>query len=292
MNILTLRQQLPAVLRRNNVILPKLLCYILVVLIALSSARLVWSLISKSPMNPVPAASHNAVPRLMAPPPPSPDYGAQIARLHLMGEASVVPPAAVETEPAPDTSLNITLSGILALGNGKGFAIIEDQSRKNTLYQVDEEITSGVTLYSVYADYVLLNRSGRNEKLSLPKSKPVLASADFSTETAPADSSDLAGLRQQLIADPSAFTQYITINAAQDEAGKFIGYQVKPASPSSSVFNQLGLVENDIILSINDIPLDNPNKAAQALQNLINAPKLEIAVMRAGTEINLLHNLE
>ena len=288
MNAMTLRQQLAAVLQRNSIILPKLLCYILVVLIALNAAQLVWNLIAKSPDHR--AAGHqDAAPRLVAPPPPSPDHGAQIARLHVMGKTAVAENIPIPAEHAPNTSLNLMLSGVLALGNGKGFAIIENQSRKNELYQIDEEITSGVTLYSVYADYVLLSRSGRHEKLSLPKSEPLLADSDFATEAA---SSSLASLRQQLAADPSAFAKYIVINTARDDAGRFIGYQVKPASPSAGLFSQLGLVENDIILSINDIPLNNPNQAAQVLQNLISASKLQMTVMRAGTEISLLHNLE
>ena len=305
---MTLGQQIPAILQRNSIILPKMICYVLVVLIALSSAKLVWSLVSSDDADQAPFVSQNTAPKLVAPPPPKPDYGAQIARLHLMGKATVVSNAPVVTENIQDTSLNLTLSGVLALGNGEGFAIIENQSNKHKFYQIDEEVTSGVTLHSVYADYVLLNRSGRNEKLSLPKAKqPSSGLVKVNTNTPRASSSrslrnsvtrsaapepTLANLKQQLNKNPSSLAQHVAISAAQDDSGKFIGYKVKPNGPSSTLFNELGLVENDIVVSINNISLDNPNKATQAFQKLISASQLEMTVIREGTEINLLHNLE
>lgn len=42
-------------------------------------------------------------------------------------------------------------------------------NKKNNYYHIDDKVTSGVTLHSVYPDYVLLARAGRTEKLSLPK---------------------------------------------------------------------------------------------------------------------------
>ena len=119
--------QLPAPLQRNIVYIPRILCYVLVVLIAITAAKLVWSLVSSGPIKEVPVVK-TTPPKLVKPSAPRPDYGAQIARLHLMGKA----PAAstrIQTENAPDTSLNLSLSGVLALGAGEGFAIIANESK-------------------------------------------------------------------------------------------------------------------------------------------------------------------
>ena len=254
--------------------------------------------------------STNTAPKLVTPPAPKPDYGSQIARFHLMGKAPVANATSAASQHTPITSLNLTLSGVLALGNGEGFAIIENQSKKHKFYQIDEEITSGVTLHSVYPEYVLLSRSGRNEKLSLPKATPAggLINANRNTSQRPtpvarsirgsiskaaAPEPTLANLKQQLTKNPSSLTKHISISSATDEVtGKFIGYKVKPTDPSSKLFGELGLMENDVIVSVNDIALDNPNKATQAFQKLISASELQMTVLRAGTEITLLHNLE
>jgi general secretion pathway protein C len=309
----TIAQQLPAILQRNSILLPRMLSYLLVVLIAVSSAKLIWSLFSGESASDTVSEVKIAPPKLVKPPPPKPDYGSQIARLHLMGKASIANNPAIADQNAPDTSLNLTLSGVLALGNGEGFAIIQDETKKHKYYHIDDEVTSGVTLHSVFTDYVLLSRSGRTEKLSLPKasdkgfskvsSPPTRTTATASstisrkikanTQTATDQQPSLSNLKQQLTKNPSSLAKYISISSANDEdTGEFVGYKVKPNGSSSILFDELGLVEGDVITTINEISLDNPNKATQAFQKLVSASQLEMTVLRSGTEINLVHNLE
>ena len=306
--MIAIGQQLPAILQRNSILLPRLLSYLLVVLIALGSAKLVWSLFSIGDATQTTSGVMTAPPKLVKLPPPKPDYGSQIARLHLMGKALLASNNAITDQNAPDTSLNLTLSGVLALGAGEGFAIIQNESKKHKFYQIDEEITSGVTLHSVFADYVLLSRSGRTEKLSLPKASAkgftkVSNSSQHptnnfnrrpnTTPTASNQEPSLSNLKQQLTKNPSSLAKYISISSANDEeTGKFMGYSVKPNGNSSALFDELGLMENDVITSINGIVLDNPNKATQAFQKLVQATELQMSVLRSGTEIVLLHNLE
>ena len=306
-------QQLQGLLQRNSTLIPRLLSYALVVLIAISSAKLVWSLFSYGNSAETHTSSISMKPKLVKPAPPKPDYGSQIARLHLMGKASPADSTVVTNTDAPDTTLNLTLSGVLALGAGEGYAIIQNESKKHKFYQIDEEVSSGVTLHSVFADYVLLSRSGRTEKLSLPKastngfntnktpsrtlntsfrSPPKVTPSVRPTSNRPGEAS-LATLKSQLTKNPSSLAKYISISSANDEkTGKFIGYKVKPNGNSSALFDELGLMENDVVTSINQISLDNPNKATQAFQKLVSASELQMTVMRAGSEITLLHNLE
>ncbi len=307
-NMIAIGQQLPAILQRNSILLPRFLSYLLVVLIALSSAKLIWSLFSNDDSTQTTSGVMTAPPKLVKPPPPKPDYGSQIARLHLMGKASLASNNAIVDQNAPDTSLNLTLTGVLALGAGEGFAIIQNESKKHKFYHIDEEITSGVTLHSVFADYVLLSRLGRTEKLSLPKaaangftkvsnsSQRPANNLNRKPNTIPTTSNQeptLSNLKQQLTKNPTSLAKYISISSANDEeTGKFIGYSVKPNGNSSALFDELGLMENDVITSINGIVLDNPNKATQAFQKLVSATELQMSVLRSGTEIILLHNLE
>lgn len=309
--------QLPAPLQRNIIYIPRILCYVLVVLIAITAAKLVWSLVGGGVSVDEPPKISTTPPKLVKPPAPRPDYGSQIARLHLMGKATVASGAAVQTQNAPDTSLNLSLSGVLALGDGEGFAIIANESKKHKFYQIDDEVTSGVRLSAVFNDYVLLDRGGRSEKLRLPKAtlnglnQPLNAKLPTDNRSASAPrrpaptaalepedleedtSASLVGLRKELTKNPASIGKFMLITPENDvESGKFKGFRVQPNQESSALFYDLGLMDNDLVISINDITLDNPNKGTQVFQQLINAKELAMTVLRDGTEITLLHNLE
>ena len=312
--------QLPAPIQRNMIYIPRILCYVLVILIAVTAARLVWSLMGgDSPVAETPKIA-SVPPKLVKPPAPRPDYGPQIARLHLMGKATVASSAAARTQNAPDTSLNLTLSGVLALGDGEGFAIIANETKKHKFYQIDDEITSGVRLSAVFNDYVLLDRSGRSEKLRLPKAtlnglnqplNPGSLNTSTSSSLRPATNrrvaaalqpvadtdqdlgSTLAGLRSELSKNPASIGKFMLITPENDsQSGKFKGFRVQPNQESSALFYDLGLMDNDLVISINNITLDNPNKGTQVFQQLITAKELAMTILRDGTEITLLHNLE
>lgn len=306
--------QLPAPLQRNIIYIPRVLCYVLVVLIAITAAKMVWSLVGGGAATSDDAPKISSTPpKLVKPPAPRPDYGSQIARLHLMGKAAAASATAIQTQ-APDTSLNLSLNGVLALGDGEGFAIIANESKKHKFYQIDDEVTSGVRLNAVFNDYVLLDRGGRSEKLRLPKAtlgdlnKPINRTANTnasansrSRAATPAptnepvveDTSSLANLRKELTKNPASIGKFMLITPENDgESGKFKGFRVQPNQESSALFYDLGLMDNDLVISINDITLDNPNKGTQVFQQLVSAKEIAMTVLRDGTEITLLHNLE
>lgn len=308
---------LPAVLQRGLTSLPKLLSFVLVILIAVTTAKLVWGLYQGSTASTEAAPAQQVETPLVAPPPPRPDYGSQIARLRLMGKPEKAEASALvqsQAKDAPDTSLNLTLNGVLALGDGEGFAIISDQAKKNKFYQIDEEVVSGVTLTAVFPEYVLLNRSGRDEKLRLLRAdaaeftsvdaRPandsglIKTTSTLSEKIKPASSRKnevtptLGSVRKELKGNPTALKNYLLISAANDpESGAFQGYKVNPNEDTSDFFYNLGFADNDIVISVNDISLTDPNNAAQALKQLKTAKKLSMTVLRDGNEITLLHNL-
>ena len=308
--------------------IPRVLCFVITILIAITAAQLVWSIISPAQIA-LDQPTEQPKAKLQAPPPPRPDFGAQIARLRLMGKPEILA-APVITEEVPDTSLNLALNGVVALGGGDGFAIIADQTKKHKYYQIDDEVTSGVTLAAVYSEYVLLNRAGRNEKLSLPKAEEIASLPKASTNrrrpTRPAatnrflpkapaapkgdESSSspdanpqatntqrsrptVSGLRSKLSKNPASLQDYFVISPENDPStGNFKGFRLNPNQASSELFYDLGLAENDIVVSINNVALDNPSKGAQVFQKLINAKELDMTVLRDGTEITLFHSLE
>jgi general secretion pathway protein C len=91
---------------------------------------------------------------------------------HLFGEPSaptaVAVPAVID---APDTTLRLTLTGILANENGaNGFATISSTQDGGRNYEVGQSIdgTDGATLHAIFDDRVVLNRNGELETLRFP----------------------------------------------------------------------------------------------------------------------------
>ena len=162
--------KIPLQLRRHARRLPQLANLVCVVLLAVFSAVFAQALLngfaSERAAN---TTTINMVPEQALQPRDTTPYGLELARMHLMGTSGQAKTTA--NSDAPATKLNLTLNGVLALGAGQGYAIIQDRSRKDVLYHIDSEIISGVTLHSVYADYVLLSRAGRQEKLALSKAQ-------------------------------------------------------------------------------------------------------------------------
>jgi len=159
-----------------NQYLPPGVTGVLVIAIAYQLATLTWTLVPGS----TPALA-----------PPSRSTGTVIAPLQtdysvlkgLYGEAAeqtevVIAPVL----DAPDTTLSLTLRGILSREEDptgpNGSVIIENRSEMKT-YFVGQTVegADGATLHSVYADRVLLNRNGRLETLRFPKELTASAGA-------------------------------------------------------------------------------------------------------------------
>src|SRR5688572_13699304 len=154
-----------------NRYLPPVVTAVLVIAIAYQLATLTWTLAPGSTPAAAPAA--RAVGNEAA---PATDYSV-LNNSHLFGEAAEqsapVVPVVVD---APDTTLSLTLQGIVAItddykGRVVPGAIISSNRGEGKTYQVGHTVDNadGATMHSIFADRVLLNRNGRIETLRFPK---------------------------------------------------------------------------------------------------------------------------
>jgi general secretion pathway protein C len=294
-----------------TVVAPKLAAAGLTVLVAYHLAGLMWEVLS-----PARPARADVAPRLTAAqattaPEPSPDYAAQIASLHVFGEAPREQPA--QLLDAPETRLNLTLRGVYATGDEQALAIIASGGNNERFYRVGDVIAGGPTLKAVYWDRVILENNQRLETLRLPKSKDsglqVAAEAGLSDataaynsnalyyeapiDTAPTGTSpvDLGQLREQILQDPGRLADMVQAVPHKDESGQFDGYELIPQG-DAQLFNQLGLQEGDVVTAVNGIAIDRPDKGLLALQDLVKAEQVSVTVLRDGTEITVEHSLQ
>lgn len=214
----------------------------------------------------------------------------QVANAHLFGEMERT--ALPQQTKAPETKLNLVLRGVIAADPMTlSHAIIaRGKNGKEEVYTVGEKMPGGISIESIHADHVILNRSGRLETLQLIKDEDVgsITTASINSNFLPPASpgEELAGIRQQLLKNPTSFGDY-AVPVVVKKQGKQIGYRLQPQEKGDELMQELGLEANDVITKINGIKLDNPQNGIGALRQLSTANSISITVMRNGAEVPL-----
>ena len=265
--------------------LPKWVALLLVIAIAWQVARMVWLLIpdpeAGAPIAVTPAerSAAAATARGAA----QPDVQA-IADAHLFGVASAEapPPVSESLDDLEETRLNLSLKGTIAAADAaQSIAIIADTRNQEKVYAIDDVVVPGATLHAVYADRVVLNRSGALEVLKLPQDFPTSAQpvrratpvATRTTETNPSIQEAITANATKL-ADVIRPTPYFV-------AGQQQGYRVYPGRDRRQ-FAALGLRPGDLIKDIDGQALTDPQQAMEIFQNLGSADQVSVTVERNG----------
>lgn len=264
--------------------LPEIANLVLVVLIALSAARLFWLV--------WPTDQDDLVPAVTA---TSSNSSAQavdvdtIASAHLFGEQKVTDDAAAQREiiNAPETRLNLTLTGIVSESNGRrSRALIKTGRREQDSFAVGDAITDGVKLHAIYANRVILDRSGRFETLTLESVKQAKSLAGVSVQRTQTVSSDLADdlgeVRRKILANPANASRYIRLQPERQN-GNLVGYRIYPGA-DRGLFEKAGLKPGELVTAVNGQPLNNPAASLKLLSNLASASSASVTLERDGQQ--------
>ena len=211
------------------------------------------------------------------PPPESekPHTGARAGESYAVPSAGVVPAhvsggrAALASAATPEVaSLNIMLRGIVAAGEGSGYAIIDTGSDEQTI-SVGREVLPGVVLTAVYRGYILLRRAGKVERVDLEKGAQPTS-------------------RPQQLAGPAAPREHQQQDDGSDRfapgpAGGLVIVNVNAGGLSDS----LGLEAGDVVLSVNGRRLTTPSELTSIYSGLKFGQQVQIQVMRGGQRLEL-----
>lgn len=244
---------------------------------------------------------------------------AKIQALNLFGLASEKPAEkVVEIKDAPETRLNLTLSGVVASEDATvGSAIIENNGKQDT-YGIGDIIEgTRATLAQVFSDRVLIKQTGQLETLMLDGFKYAkMNSAQL--DTAPAEnlrtSNDdrnnddepaqieqidqrnnealndtVANLKADLSEDPGKITDYLKISP-QRENGVIIGYRLMPGA-NPEFFTAAGLIPGDIAIKMNGMDLTDAQESMQALATLRDEAEIALTIDRNGELTELLFSI-
>lgn len=265
-------------------------------MLAYSLAQLTWLLLA-SGSEPVASALPAATPSAQS---AAPAAGLdKVAALHLLGNSNE-PQSPPQQAPisAPETRLNLTLRGLVALETkDAALAIIAQSGGEERGYRVGEKVPGGALLYAIHADRVILERGGRFETLTLPREKmetggltaqrslfPIQTAAELRTGQQ-VDARQLRALRETVLRNPQEAMQLVNAQPVMD-GGQLKGYRVNPGR-DRKLFSSVGLRPGDIVTSVNGIPLNDLSQMGALFEQFSSASRLEVTLERGGRETQL-----
>ena len=209
----------------------------------------------------------------------------QISQSHLFGQAIKESVAVTTVQEAPDSSLNYKLRGIYYSGDESlASVILQKNANKTNFYRLGDEIDNQIFINQIQQDHILISRRGRLEKLSLEKPLANIKNqSKFSkakTRANPDQSKVLQSYKRRYANNPLALAKRFQAIPVQQN-GKNIGYKLK-ALRGETILRKMNLQKDDVFVAINDIGLDKPFQALDALKSLTTAENISLTVIRNG----------
>ena len=237
----------------------------------------------------------------------SPDTLPPLSRLisiPLFGKAAPAPKPAKAVKPRPKpvvvAPLTIKLLGTV-VANAESAAIIAKNARaEQRVFFIGDTIEPGVILKSVEASAIVVSHNGKSERISMeknaiagltptsmpPGSMPVIAPPQRMRPGRPGipNSRQLkfnrSKLNTQLQDFPKLLSQARVIPNMIN--GRANGFKITEIAPGS-LYQQAGLQNGDIIMSVNGKPITGAKQAMAMYQQLQRANSIDLIFRRAGT---------
>ena len=262
---------------------PRLVSYALGTLIAVESAGIAISLLSRTPVSPpqaiaAPAANAHK---------PGTDVQSVVSA-HLFGIAAADPNQ--DPSSAPTSTSNLVLTGTIATQDPKhGVAIVSDGG-PSKVYSVGDNI-GGASLHSVYLDRVILDRGGSLETLLLPRVLPTTHAAARTPGASPRTVAAVENIRHMVQQDPGILDQVMrTVPSYDNAAGKLRGFRAYPGQ-NRAIFGKLGLKPGDLVTAINGTQLDDPQRSQEVFNTIQTSDHVSVTVERAGQKQEISLNI-
>lgn len=215
---------------------------------------------------------------------------------------------------AGETSLNLTLRGVIKSSVAENSEAIIAHGREEHVYRVGDKLPVGnrVRLVQVEAVRVILDNNGRNEALSLfdenspsnnasytppagragPSTPPRTVSnrtsspAQFNGRDEDEDDQGSSASNARKIQNmPKSLADVIKFSVAR-QGGDIIGYKIRPGR-NRDAFNSLGLKANDIVTDINGIALTSSGSVTQVYREMRTATSASVTLLRDGQSMQM-----
>jgi len=208
--------------------------------------------------------------------------------------AIVQPPPAQAGAPAPPppSAGDLTLLGTAVGSFRETFALVlKGSSHEERVFRLGETVFSAGPLVSVQKDVAEILISGKRVKILTPSAVAAEGAASQAAPPQPA----AGGL-----AAPAGGGNYVidqrALNAALDNIGqamtdarllpsvkdgKVEGFRASEVKPQG-IFGTIGIRNGDVLLRMNDFPIDSPEKAIQSFASLKGQSRIKLDLIRDG----------
>jgi general secretion pathway protein C len=218
---------------------------------------------------------------------------ATITNAHLFGTPPVLAAAPQDAAHAPQSTIQLLLSGVIAAEDPRnGLAILGQSSHAAKVYAVGDNVPGGAKLYSVYSDRVVIDRSGHLESLALPRqlTSGVLPTMPPPSAAALQTENPVVDRMRRLVTDQPGLLADIMRPQPVYQDSKLRGYRLFPGR-NHQAFSRLGLRPGDLVTAINGTPLDDPAHGQEILRTLNSASEAHVTVLRNGQQQDLTLNM-
>jgi len=281
---------------------------LLITMIAYSSAELTWRLVGiTSDSRKTLSVSSIQDGKNFIPPQQSRNQngnqGATIASYHLFGEAGreAIEPVGGGRRGVPKTTLNLVLKGVIAVSPmARALAIINEKGSNNEddLYGVGDKVPGGAELREIYADRVILLRSGKLETLMLEDAEEDGQSQPTTNNNTGAISSMGDDLNWQIdsrywqrqINDIPTLAKQIGVDIYR-EGNVQKGFKLV-SSKGNKLLSDMGLQAGDILYEVNGIQMSNAHNGLAAYQKIKDSSQITVKIGRDGRQITRIYNIK
>jgi general secretion pathway protein C len=202
--------------------------------------------------------------------------------------------------------LHLKLLGTSLMTREKPYAIVQDdRNGRQALYRLGEDIPDAGKLVAVEKTRILIDRQGHKVAVEIPQNAlpgpvpntlpppkivpNVRGAAPVRSLGAGRFALNRSALQGRMHNMAQLFTQMRAVPNFQN--GKASGFRLSEIQPGS-LFDQIGLKDGDVVLSINGQVLNNPARAVEMLNQLQSRDWVTVSLMRGGRPMQLQYEIQ
>ncbi|WP_136523636.1 type II secretion system protein GspC [Geomonas ferrireducens] len=200
------------------------------------------------------------------------------------GQAAAPPPAAVN---------DLILLGTAVGSFRETFALVlKSSTHEERVFRLGETVFSAGPLVSVKKDVAEILVGGKRVKILTPTAAAEAAATAAAAPAAPASGGGLAasaGAGNYIVDQRALNAALDNIGQAMTDArllpsmkdGKVEGFRATEVKPQG-IFGTVGIRNGDVLLRMNDFPIDSPEKAIQSFASLKGQSRIKLDLIRDG----------
>ncbi len=203
--------------------------------------------------------------------------------------------------PATVTRADLKLIGTVVAGERS--QVLLEVNKELKIYHLDDKLPDDGTIEEIRRNQVDIRNRDQSLTTLLLHEKPPLSSRDMTpaTETKRGGEGSVREIgenrwmisRSTIESVRENFADQLRLAQMQPRTvdGKTDGFLIQRINPRSLLV-KIGLRRGDVIIDVNNIKLDSPEKALQVFQQLREARKITVAVERKGKPMSFEYEIE